>query len=214
MDITHDETGRTIRVVVDNVIYAQDGCQLAEALFSGLVDLTSSSVELAARLHPTKAEAFEWIIAGQCSVISEGKPIPVVPDILFHVNNPQGGSALRHFSEFLEQCRKLRNCGQAGDVRSTISLFGFEPRAEPVLREMHDGSLLLVFASIPPIGIQGGTAKLRRFHMNTFGTEIERAVGVPVVWDDRDVFVIRIPEADTIERVRGFLQGYWGAKGR
>jgi hypothetical protein len=214
MDLTHDETGRTIPIAVDNVVYRQDGCLLVEAMFSGLVDLTSPSVDLAARLHPTKAEAFEWILTGQCSVTSEGKPIPVVPDAQLHVNNPRGGIAVRHFSEFLEGHRQLRDRGQSGDVRATITLAGFEPGAEPVLRQMRDGSLLLVFAFIPPRVTEGQPAKARRFDLNTFGAEVERAAGVPVAWDDKEVFVVQRPRSDTIERIRGFLQNYWGTGGR
>jgi hypothetical protein len=89
MDLTHGKTGRTIPIRVDNVVSQPGGCLLVEAMFSTLADLSSPSVDLAARLHPTKAEAFEWIVSGQCSVASEGKPIPVVPDVQLHVNRPQ-----------------------------------------------------------------------------------------------------------------------------
>jgi hypothetical protein len=212
MDLTHGETGRTIPIEVDNVVRRQDGCLLVEAMFSGLVDLTTA--DLAARLHPTKAEVFEWMLAGECSVTSEGKPTPVIPDLQFHVNNPRGGLDVRHFSEFLEGCRQLRERGQSSDVRATVTLTGFEPGAEPVLRDMRDGSLLVVFAFIPPRVAEGQPAKARRFDLNTFGAEIERAAGVPVAWDDKEVFVVQRPRADTVERIRGFLQNYWGTETR
>ena len=214
MDLTHGQTGRTIPIVADNVVYREDGCLLVEAMFSELLDLTSPSVDLSPRIHPSKAEAFEWIISGQCSVTSEGKPTPVVPDVQLHVNNPEGGIAVRHFSEFVEACRQLRDCGQSGDVRATVTLVGFEPGAEPVLREMRDGSLLLVIASMPPRVTEGQPAQTRRFDLNTFGEEVEQAAGAPVVWDDKEVFVIQQPRFDTVERIRGFLQGYWGEQGR
>jgi hypothetical protein len=35
---------------------------------------------------------------------------------------------------------------------------------------------------------------------------------VPVAWDDKEVFVVQRPQADTVERLRGLLQGYWGAE--
>jgi hypothetical protein len=214
MDLTHGQTGRTIPVVVDNVVYRQDGCLLVESMFSGLVDLTSPAVDLAARIHPSKAEAFEWIISGQCSVTTEGKPTPVVPDVQLHVNNPRGGIAVRHFSEFFEASRQLRERGQSGEVRATVILAGFDPGAEPVLREMRDGNLLLVFAFIPPRVTEGQPAKARRFDLNTFGAEVERAAGVPVAWDDKEVFVVQRPRSDTSERIRGFVQSDWGASGR
>lgn len=214
MDLTHGQTGRTIPIVVDNVVYRQDGCLLVEAMFSGLADLTSPSADLAARIHPAKAEAFEWIIGGQCSVTAEGTPTPMVPDVQLHVNNPRGGLAVRHFSEFLEASRQLHERGQSGEVRATVTLAGFEPGAEPVLREMRDGSLLLVFAFIPPRVTVGQPAKARRFDLNTFGTEVERAAGVPLAWDDKEVFVVQRPRSDTVERIRGFLNSYWGTDGR
>ena len=179
-----------------------------KAMFSTLVDLTSPSVDLAARLHPTKAEAFEWIVAGQCCVASEGKPTAVVPDVELHVNL-QGGIAVRHFSEFLEAHRRLRDCGESDGVRATITVAGFEPGAEPVLREMRDGSLLLVFAFIPPRVTEGQLAKAKRFDLNTFGGEVEKAAGVPVTWDDKEVFVVQRPRGDTVARIRVFLQNYW-----
>jgi hypothetical protein len=209
MNLTHSATQRSIPIRVDNVVYRSEGCLLVEAMFSGLVDLGSPSVDFVARLHPTKAEAFEWIVTGQCSVASEGSPAAVIPDVQFHVNRPQGGAAVRHFSEFLEGHRRLRDRGESDDVRATTTLTGFEPDAEPVLRHMRDGSLLLVLAFIPPRVSEGQPDKVKRFDLNTFGTELERAAGVPVIWDDKEVFVVQRPRRDTVERIRCFLQDYW-----
>ena len=39
------------------------------------------------------------------------------------------------------------------------------------------------------------------------------AAGVPVVWDDREVFVIQQPKPDTVEQVRTFIEGYPGKCG-
>jgi hypothetical protein len=214
MDLTHGVTGRTIPIRVDNVVYRPEGCLLVEAMFSTLVDLSSPSVDLAARLHPTKAEAFEWIVTGQCSVASGGKPATVIPDVQLHVNTPQGGIAVRHFLDFLERHRQLRDRGESEDVQRTIPLAGFEPGAEPVLREMRDGSLLLVFAFIPPRVTEGQPAKARRFNLDAFGGEVERAAGVPVTWDDKEVFVVRRPRGDTVEKIRGFLQNFWNTARR
>jgi hypothetical protein len=169
---------------------------------------------LAARLHPTKAEAFECIVTGQCSVASEDSPSAVLPDVQFYVNTPQGGTAVRHFSEFLESCRRLRDHEQSDDVLATISLSGFEPDAEPVLREMRNGSLLLIFAFIPPRVCEDQPNKVKRFDLNTFGAEIEKAAGVTVVWDDKEVFVIQRPRSGTVERIRCFLQSYWESSKR
>lgn len=209
MDFTHNATRRSIPIRVDNVVYGPDGCLLVEAMFSTLVDLGSPSVDLVARLHPVKAEAFEWIVTGQCSVASEGQPTVVIPDVQLHVNTPRGGIAVRHFTELLEESRRLRERGESDDVRATMTLAGFEPDAEPVLREMRDGSLLLIFAFIPPRASESQPAKARRFDLDTFGHEVTRGAGVSATWDDKEVFVVQHPRGDTVERIRRFLQNYW-----
>ena len=60
---------------------------------------------------------------------------------------------------------------------------------------------------------EGRPAKARRFNLDTFGAEVERAAGVPVAWDDKEVFVVRRPRGDTAERIGGFLRNYW-SRGR
>jgi hypothetical protein len=47
-----------------------------------------------------------------------------------------------------------------------------------------------------------------------FDKQIERAVGVPVLWDDREIFVISRPKPDTLERIRGFIQNYRKSEGK
>src|SRR4030095_4808204 len=191
MHITNAATQQSITIRTDNVVYGADGCSLVEAMFSGLVDLTDPSVNVAARLHPTKAQAFEWIVTGQCpSVAREGKPLTVIPDVEIHVNSPHGGIVVRHFSEFLDRHRELRERGASDDVRATITLRGFDPSAEPVLREMRDGSLLLIFAFMPPLVSENDPTMGTRFDFDKFGTEIEKGAGVPVIWDDKEVFVV------------------------
>src|SRR4030095_16168442 len=212
MHITNAATQQSITIRTDNVVYRADGCLLVEAMFSGLVDLTDPSVNVASRLHPTKAQAFEWIVAGQCrSVAPEGKPTALIPDVEIHVNRPHEGIVVRHFSEFLDRYRELRERGASDDVGATITLGGFDPGAEPVLREMRDGSLLLIFAFLPPLVSENDPTKGTRFDFDTFGTEIEKGAGVPVIWDDREVFVVEHPRRDTVERIRHFLLNYWEA---
>jgi hypothetical protein len=209
MDVTNAATQRSITIRADNLVHRPDGCLFVEAMFSGLVDLTAPSVNVAARLHPAKAQAFEWIVTGHCrSVAPEGTPTAVIPDVEIHVNGP-GGIAVRHFSEFLDRHRELQERGASDDVRATVTLGGFDPGAEPVVREMRDGSLLLIFAFIPPLVSEREPARATRFDLDTFGTEIEKGAGVPVIWDDRELFVIPHPRGDTVERIRQFLVNYW-----
>jgi len=209
MNITNAATQQSITIQADNVVYRADGCLLVEAMFSGLADLSNPSVNLVARLHPTRAQVFAWAVSGRCSPVTvEGKPTAVVSDVEIHVNKPQGGIVVRHFSEFLDQHTQLQT-GTSADVRATITLGGFDPVAEPVVRELRDGSLLLIFAFMPPLVCERDASKAARFNFDTFGTEIEREAGVPVIWDDRDVFVIPQPKGDTVEKMQSFFQDYW-----
>jgi hypothetical protein len=222
MDITDPKTGSTVSLRTDVVVVKPEGCLLVEALFSNLVDLTAPSVNLAARLHPAKAAAFERIVTRHCQLtvrneaeaesvsLEPGEEIDVIPDVQLHVNSPQGGILERHFSEFLDRHRELLDRGSCTEVRSTTALPGFEPGAEPVPREMRDGSLLLVFFLLSPLVVETDPVMARRFDLDAFGTEIESAAGVPVIWADREVFVIQRPAGDTMNRIRQFLQNYWG----
>jgi hypothetical protein len=99
--------------------------------------------------------------------------------------------------------------GADEDVRSTTTLTGFDPEAEPILRDMRDGSLLLVFGFIPPLVTESDAGKAKGFDINKFGEDVGAAAGVPVIWDDRDVFVVQKPNADTADRLRHFLANYW-----
>ena len=93
------------------------------------------------------------------------------------------------------------------EVKQTIKLKGFDPKGDPVIRIMADGSLLIVFTFMPPSFVPDGDG-LGPF--SDFDKQLEQAVGVPVVWDDREVFVIPQPKPDTVERVRNFIEGYRG----
>jgi hypothetical protein len=214
MHLTHNATQRSTQIRVDNLVYQDDGCLLVEAMFSHLVDLSVSAADLIARLHPTKGEAFEWIITDQSSVVADGKSLKLLPDVQLCVNRPQGGLAFRHFAELLDNHRHLRDSGVSANVRATVVLGGFEPGAEPIVREMHDGSLLLIFAFIPPFASENRTRDGKQFDLDNFGAELERAAEVPVVWDDKEVFVIQRPQRDTIEKLRVFVRDYWMADRR
>jgi hypothetical protein len=221
VQITNSATGQEVTIRVDNVVCRADGCLLVEAMFSGIVDLTAPSVNVAARLHPVRATAFEWIVTRQqpsvvptghqegAAALTAGEAINVIPDVEIHVNRPEGGTLVRHFSEFLDQSRQLLEHGADEDVRSTTALGGFDPEAEPIVREMRDGSLLLVFGFLPPLVAETDASKARRFDLDRFGDEIAKALDVPVTQDDREVFVIQKPEEDTVEKVRHFLASYW-----
>ncbi len=41
-----------------------------------------------------------------------------------------------------------------------------------------------------------------------FDKQLERAAGVDVDWEDRELFLIRKPALDTVDKVRRFVEGY------
>ena len=218
MDLAHSATGEKATFRADNTIDGPDGCLVVESLFSGIVDLSAPSANLAARIHPTKARVFSWIVNHTCvAVTRDGALVPprhetlrLIPEVELHVNRPQGGIAVRRFSEMLPQARALIETGACKDVAATVTVPGFEPAAEPVIRQMRDGSLLLIFNCLPPITSDDDPS--RRLDMDGFGGQLGEAAGVPLIWDDREVFVIPRPNAATVGRLCSFLLNYWGTK--
>jgi hypothetical protein len=64
-----------------------------------------------------------------------------------------------------------------------------------------------VFNFMPPSWVpEDEWADLGR--CRNFDRELERAVGVPVAWDDREFFLIDRPRADTVDAVRRFLADF------
>lgn len=88
-------------------------------------------------------------------------------------------------------------------VVESISVSGFDPDGEPEIRVMSDGTLIVVFNFMPPSFAEGDEVKFA-----DFDKQLERAGGGPVLWEDREVFLIRSPQKDTSEKVKAFLEGY------
>ena len=90
------------------------------------------------------------------------------------------------------------------EIQQEIELTGFDPQGEPVIRIMADGSLYLVFEFMPPSWIpESEYVDLGR--CRDFDRRLEAATGTPVVWEDREFFLIQQPQPDTVERIKRFL---------
>lgn len=93
------------------------------------------------------------------------------------------------------------------DVVRTVPLSGFDPGGEPSVRVVSDGSLEVWFEFMPPSDEpderDAGLGRYARFDQ-----EMAAAIGVAVIWEDREVFRIEEPAADTLDRLRQFLAGY------
>ena len=66
-----------------------------------------------------------------------------------------------------------------------------------------DGSLHVVFNFMPPSWAEDNPTPF-----DDFDQQLSRAVGLPVQWEDREVFRIERPAGDTVARIRQFLGSY------
>ena len=89
------------------------------------------------------------------------------------------------------------------NVVKTIAVRGFDPDGEPEIREMSDGTIVLIFNFMPP-----SYAEDEEVEYADFDEQLERAIGVPVRRDDRELFVIPKPRKDTVEKLKSFLETY------
>ena len=84
-----------------------------------------------------------------------------------------------------------------------IPLTGFDSDGEPEIRVMPDGSLYLAFNFMPPTWAEGEPEPF-----DTFDEKLQQAIGVPVLWEDRELFLIQNPAHDTVERITTFLKTF------
>jgi len=81
----------------------------------------------------------------------------------------------------------------------------FDPEGDPEIRVLSDGSLHLCFNFMPPSFIPETEGEdLGRF--KDFDQQIAAAIGVEVLWDDRELFIIPAPQGDTLVRLQQFLR--------
>lgn len=88
------------------------------------------------------------------------------------------------------------------DVAQIIALSGFDSGGEPELRLMKNGQLYVLFNFMPPSDCEDEDA------FDSFDEDMAQATGVEVEWEDREVFLIQSPKADTVERVTAFVTSY------
>jgi predicted DNA-binding WGR domain protein len=88
------------------------------------------------------------------------------------------------------------------DVAQIIELSGFDAKGEPELRLMKSGELFVFFNFMPPSDCEDEDG------FDSFDEEMARAIGVEVEWEDREVFLIQSPKADTLARISAFISNY------
>jgi len=91
-----------------------------------------------------------------------------------------------------------------------ISVTGFDPDGEPVIKKWSDGSLWIHFEAMPPFFAEDdGTES----EFETFEKKIQDALGVSVSREDREVFVIQNPAPDTGNKAKAWLERFHDRKG-
>ena len=80
-----------------------------------------------------------------------------------------------------------------------IKVTGFDADGEPVIKKWSNGSLWIHFEAMPPFFAED---KGTESEFAKFETKVQDALGVPVVREDRDVFVIQNPTPDTAEKAK------------
>src|SRR5262249_12959345 len=101
--------------------------------------------------------------------------------------------------------RQGASSASADQVARQLRVVGFDAEGEPVVHVLADGTICIVFEAMPPFfaedrGIDAEFAD--------FDAVISKAIGVPVIRDDREVFLIRNPPEGTAERIQEWLADY------
>ncbi len=86
-----------------------------------------------------------------------------------------------------------------------ISIIGFDPDGEPVIKKWSDGTIWIQFEAMPPFYAEGKGIDAEFEH---FDAKLQRALGVPVSWEDREVFIVKKPTEDTVKKAKQWLESY------
>ena len=85
-----------------------------------------------------------------------------------------------------------------------IQLSGFDEMGEPVIQVMADRRIYLQFEFMPPSDIDENGMEF----FDDFDVQLAKAIGLPVIWDDRERFIIENSQPDTIDKIRHFIENY------
>ena len=92
-----------------------------------------------------------------------------------------------------------------------IQLSGFDEMGEPVIQVMSDRSVHLQFEFMPPSDIDENGIEF----FDDFDAQLAKAIGLPVIWDDQERFIIEDFQPDTIDKIRHFIETYrWAVSPR
>jgi hypothetical protein len=192
-----------LQLVCDKVaVDPLGGYKVVESMHSAVFDLASDFGEVAARIHPVKQKLFDAILNGtevKAEVSDdEGAPrqVTVNRDVELHVNRAGGSIAV---VSYVHVTGKL-----PVGVRGQVVVKGFDEGADPVIRQMKDGSFRVVFCTMPPRRHPLGAA----FDADAFADAMFNNVKATVVWDDVDVIHVPSATEDELREIYRFMLGY------
>lgn len=178
------------------------GYKIVESMHSAVFDLAGDFGEIAARIHPVKQKLFDAVMNGtevKAPVTGEdgsARQVAVNRDIELHVSRAGGSIAV---VSYVHVTGKL-----PVGVKGQVVVKGFDEGADPVIRQMKDGSFRVVFCSMPPRRHPLGAA----FDADAFADALFNSVKATVVWDDVDVIHVPSASEEEIREIYGFMLGY------
>ncbi|MFZ6871589.1 hypothetical protein ACO0LF_05900 [Undibacterium sp. Di27W] len=192
-----------LQIVCDDVVVTNDGMiHLNEAMFSGAINLLNNPEEILLRIHPKKKAVFDSITDGSIHSIevrdsASGKLVKqkINPQIKIHVNSPAGIVAVNYADIAHTPMKSL--------VRD-FQVQGFDDNAEPIIRLIKDGSLRVIFCTMPPKKNILGNA----FDMDHFARQLQKNVSSQFAWDDRDVFYFKSSEPSNVREITNFISKF------
>ena len=187
-----------LQLVCDNVVADPlGGYKIVESMHSGVFDLAGDYGEIAARIHPVKQQLFDAILKGEeVQAQVDGASVIVNRDVELRVNHPRRGLADVLYAHVAGKLPV--------GVRGQLAVRGFDETADPVIRQMRDGSYRVVFCTMPPRRHALGAA----FDADAFGDALFNAVKAQVVWDDQDVIHVPSATQEEIKEIYQFLLSY------
>lgn len=91
------------------------------------------------------------------------------------------------------------------NIIETIQISGFDAEGAPEIHIHEDKTILLEFSFMPPSDVE--TEEDEAIYED-FDEQIEAAIGTPVIWEDRERFIIESPAENTVELLQKFLATY------
>lgn len=88
-----------------------------------------------------------------------------------------------------------------------VTVSGFDSEGEPEIRAGDNGAIEIMFNFMPPLN--GAAEPYDEAVFDRFETVLSQALGVDVVRDDRELFIIPSPKPDTAQRLKAYLESFW-----